>query len=71
MPFNSEIHRRHSIRLKDYDYTLSGAYFVTVCAWKKENKFGEIYNGEMRMNECGDIVTDCWDDLPNQICAFG
>jgi hypothetical protein len=33
--------------------------------WKKENMFGEICNGEMTMNEYGDIVTKCWDGLPN------
>jgi len=31
--FNPDIHHRHSIRLKDYDYSGAGAYFVTVCAW--------------------------------------
>jgi putative transposase len=38
---------------------------VTICVWKKENMFGEIYDGEMRLNEYGDIVTKCWDGLPN------
>jgi len=65
MTYNPEIHHRRSIRLTDYDYSLTGAYFMTVCAWKKEYLFGEIRDGEMRLNECGEIVAKCWDDLPN------
>jgi REP element-mobilizing transposase RayT len=65
MTYNPEIHHRRSIRLKEYDYSQSGAYFVTVCAWKKECLFGEIKNGEMLLNKCGGIVMNCWDDLPN------
>ena len=65
MLFNPEIHHRTSIRLKDYDYSQAGAYFVTVCAWKKEYLFGEIKNGEMRLNECGETVAKCWDAMPD------
>jgi len=65
MTYNPEIHRRRSIRLKDYDYSQEGAYFVTICAWKKENSFGAIRNGEMLLNDYGVIVIKCWDDLPN------
>ena len=63
--FNPDIHNRRSIRLKDYDYSRAGAYFVTVCAWQRECLFGEIVDGEMRLNEYGNIVKACWDDLPN------
>jgi REP-associated tyrosine transposase len=65
MTYNPEIHHRRSIRLKEYDYSQSGAYFVTVCAWKEECLFGEIKNGEMLLNKYGGIVRNCWDDLPN------
>jgi len=30
MPYDPRRHHRHSIRLKGYDYSLSGAYFITV-----------------------------------------
>ncbi|MBI3609572.1 MAG: transposase [Nitrospirae bacterium] len=62
--YNREIHHRRSIRLKGYDYSLAGAYFVTVCTWNKECLFGEIVDGEMRMNEYGRVVQDCWDAIP-------
>ena len=51
--------------MKEYDYSQAGAYFVTVCAWKKENIFGEIKSCEMLLNEYGEIVMKCWDDLSN------
>ena len=63
MTYNSEIHHRRSIRLKDYDYSQSGAYFVTVCAWKKECLFGEIQNGEMLLNDAGIMVHKLWNGL--------
>jgi putative transposase len=53
-------HNRRSIRLKDYDYTQAGAYFITVVTWQRECLFGEIAGGEMRLNESGQIVRDEW-----------
>jgi len=55
---------RHSIRLKDYDYSQPGAYFVTIAAFQHENLFGEIMNGEMRLNEYGNIAEECWRAIP-------
>ncbi len=37
MRYNRDIHHRRSIRLKEYDYSQSGAYFVTICTWNNEN----------------------------------
>ncbi|MDP2695078.1 MAG: hypothetical protein Q8O58_09455 [Gallionella sp.] len=54
-----ERHRR-SLRLKGYDYSQAGAYFVTICAHGKECLFGEIESGVMRLNEYGDIVASEW-----------
>jgi len=60
MIFNPEIHRRRSIRMKDYDYSQAGAYFVTICTWNKKCIFGEVENAEIRMNECGQVVRNEW-----------
>ncbi|MEK7473817.1 MAG: transposase, partial [Patescibacteria group bacterium] len=57
-------HTRHSIRLPGYDYASSGAYFVTICAYERECLFGETVNGEMRVDEIGRIVWDCWNQIP-------
>lgn len=60
MIFDPQIHRRQSIRLKGYDYTQEGAYFVTICTHEQQHLFGEIVNGKMRLNEYGRIVRDEW-----------
>jgi len=60
MKFNPEIHHRHSIRLKGYDYTRGGAYFVTIVTYQRAHLFGEVVNGEMRLNELGQIARDEW-----------
>jgi putative transposase len=65
MPFNPDIHHRQSIRLRDYDYSWAGAYFVTTCVLQRECLFGEIVNGKMILNEAGRIVMATWTDLPN------
>lgn len=52
-------HRR-SIRLKGYDYSQVGAYFITVCAQNRECLFGSVVDGEMRLNGAGTIVADEW-----------
>jgi len=64
MTYDPDRHHRRSIRLKDYDYTRPGAYFVTICTYRRECILGKIVNGEMRMNEYGEVVRRCWADLP-------
>lgn len=59
--YNPDIHHRRSIRLKDYDYSSAGAYFVTICTWQRECLFGEIVDGKMRLNDCGNIVLTEWE----------
>ncbi|WP_455664700.1 transposase [Phocaeicola sp.] len=56
MSYNSDIHHRHSVRLKDYDYSLEGLYFITVCAQDKKCLFGKITDGVMCLNEAGRMV---------------
>ena len=53
-------HHRHSLRLRGYDYAQAGAYFVTICTQGRECLFGEVVDGEMRLNEWGRIVGDEW-----------
>jgi len=42
MKFNPDIHHRRSIRLKDYDYSSNGLYYITICTQERVNLFGEI-----------------------------
>ncbi len=57
------MHQRRSIRLKDYNYSQAGAYFVTLCTWERKCIFGRIVEGVMQLNPLGIIVQDCWNDL--------
>jgi putative transposase len=63
--FDPEIHHRRSIRLRGFDYTSPGAYFVTVCALDRNNFFGIVEHGVMKLNQFGRIVDHAWNDLPN------
>ncbi len=60
MPYNPAIHHRRSIRLKGYDYTQNGAYFVTIVTYQRQHLFGEIVNGIMKLNEWGEIARREW-----------
>ncbi len=62
--FGPRIHHRHSIRLRGYDYSQCGVYFVTIVAFQRECLFGDIVDGEMVLNPCGQTVTHAWFDLP-------
>ena len=48
MPYNPDIHHRRSIRLKNYDYSQAGMYFITICTHKKQCLFGEIINAKWK-----------------------
>jgi REP element-mobilizing transposase RayT len=58
--FDPKIYHRRSIRLKGYDYTQSGAYFITFCTYQRMHLFGEVVNGEMVLNDAGKIARDEW-----------
>lgn len=61
--YDASKHHRRSIRLKDYDYSQPGLYFITICCQEKKLRFGDIRNGEMCLNECGKIATQEWKNL--------
>jgi REP element-mobilizing transposase RayT len=65
MKYDSDKHKRRSIRLKWYDYSQNGAYFITICTQKRACLLGEIQSNTMILNEMGTIVSDTWYDLPN------
>jgi len=61
------LHRRRSIRLKGYDYTRAGAYFVTICTKDRACLFGDVAAGVMRLNQMGHIVRQCWLAIPDHV----
>ena len=56
--------QRKRTRLKEYDYSNEGAYFITICAQGRKCLFGLISDGEMRLNEYGKILINYWNELP-------
>ncbi len=64
MTYNSAIHHRRSIRLRGYDYSKAGAYFVTICTQNRECLFGHIIDGQMRLNDAGGMIQTVWDEMP-------
>ncbi|MEM9951748.1 MAG: transposase [Chloroflexota bacterium] len=57
--------QRKSPRLKGYDYTSDGAYFVTICTQERYLLFGNVVNSEMRHDSLGALARHHWLDLPN------
>ena len=55
---------RQSIRLRKYDYSQAGAYFVTICTQNKKCFFGGITNEKMILNDAGRMINMIWDELP-------
>lgn len=60
------MHNRRSIRLRGRDYSADGAYFVTVCTYRRTHLFGEIVDGVMCANAFGTIAADTWQWLSSQ-----
>ncbi len=58
--YNPQKYHRRSIRLKDYDYSQAGAYFVTICTRNSEYIFGKVVNGVMKLNKYGHVVEEEW-----------
>ena len=79
--YNPNIHHRKSIRLKGYDYSQAGAYFITICCENRMNRFGEITVGasladaqnvdaQMILNEYGQIAYNEWIKLTERFANF-
>jgi putative transposase len=65
MKYNPNKHHRRSIRLKGYDYSKAGLYFITMCCKNRACLFGKIVDKKMVLNDTGVIVQQCWEDIPN------
>jgi len=63
--YNPNIHHRRSIRLKGYDYSQAGLYFITIVTKNRIDLFGEIKNGKMILNDAGRIAKKYWLEIPD------
>ena len=66
---SSEKPIRRSIRIKDYDYSRSGAYFVTICTQNRKCLLGQIEDGRLLLSASGEIVRSVWMELPTRFSA--
>ncbi|MDX1438140.1 MAG: transposase, partial [Anaerolineales bacterium] len=60
---------RRSHRLKGYDYTKPGSYFVTISTWRRRNLFGRVNDGRMMPNQCGDIAGHFWSEITDHFVS--
>jgi len=66
MKYDPQKHHRVSTRLKGYDYSQPGIYFVTVCTQHRLYLFGEVVNRKMILNDAGKMIRRIWNDLPKR-----
>ena|SRR5215211_4191867 len=64
-------YRVESTRLKGWDYTADGWYFVTICTQGRECFFGQVEDRRMRLSRVGDIALRFWEDIPNHSANAG
>jgi hypothetical protein len=57
-------YRIESARLKHWDYSRAGMYFITVCTFNRTHYFGEIADGKLAPSEIGRIVDEYWRNIP-------
>jgi len=57
-------YRDESIRLKNWDYSSPGAYFITICTKKREEYLGHIFDGKMILSHSGKIAHTIWHEIP-------
>ena len=65
--YNPNIHHRRSIRLKGYDYSQQGLYFITICTQNRLDLFGKINNGKIILNDAGKMIKNIWNKIPNDL----
>lgn len=64
--YNPKVHHRRSIRLKGFDYSQAGLYFITICCEDRVCRFGHVENGKMILNEFGKVAHNEWTKLPKR-----
>lgn len=64
--YNPKKHNRKSIRLKGYNYSQKGLYFVTICTENRKHLFGDvIHDSGMQLNIAGNMIFKVWHEIPH------
>ena len=61
----SNFGHRRSIRLKDYDYSQSGMYFITICTANKHFLFCTDTENFVNVSHIGKVARECWFEIPS------
>lgn len=64
MKYNPDKYHRKYIRLKEYDYSSKGFYYVTLCVNEQLCLFGDIEDGKIKLNDAGKMVGKIWQEIP-------
>ncbi len=65
MKYNPSKHHRRSTRLRGYNYSSSGAYFITANIQNRLRLFGDVNENGMQLSYIGKIAQQCWENIPN------
>lgn len=68
--YNPGIYHRRSIRLKGYDYSQAGLYFITICCQDRICRFGHVKNGEIILNDAGKLIETEWLNLKTRFSGI-
>ena len=58
-------YRVESARLKNWDYSANGYYYITICTKDRIHYFGNIINDEMILSKIGNMAYKYWQEIPN------
>ncbi len=71
-----ELPKRKPTRLKEYDYSTSGAYFVTICVKNHKQLLSQIHVGEgfappvTNLTEYGKVAKEQIENLENRYSSI-
>lgn len=60
---------RKTIRLKNFDYSIHGSYFITICCQNRQPLFGNINNHKMILNPAGKMINTWWNKIPEKFAG--
>ena len=67
MTLYKDRYRAETARLKGWDYSAAGCYFVTICTGERECSLGEMVDGSMRLSPVGEIARTFWQEIPAHV----
>lgn len=66
MSYDFNKHPRHSLRLKGYDYSQPGGYYITICTQGRRRLFGEVAGQQMILGDAGRMIDRWWSQMPHK-----